>query len=256
MDPAPPRDALGNASRRQPRLAWASLILGGLGLVGSVAVVGGVLGLAGLVLGVQHLRTHRQGRRIGWAGVSFSGLAFVSSVAFLAFYTVLLPRMMRGDGGFQPGFPGHGSWVGREAPDFEVSRLDGSRMKLSEFRGRAVVLDFWATWCGPCVEEVPHLARLQREVGEDSLVVIGLSREDRVVLKKFAATRDVPYPLASLEHVDLPEPYSGVRAYPTTFFLDASGVIREVVVGYQDFDSLRRLATAVGETGPTPAAAR
>ncbi len=249
MDSTPSSTAVRSAPRRLPRLALASLILGGIGLAGSVAVVGGALALVGLVAGVVHLRTNRQARAMGWVGVGFSSLAVLGSVAFAVFYMAVLPGMMPG-GGRQHRTRGHEGWVGREAPDFEVARLDGSRMKLSDFRGRRVVLDFWATWCGPCVMEVPHLARLQREIGEDALVVIGLSREDRVVLKKFADKRDVPYPIASIEHADISEPYASVRAYPTTFFIDDSGVIRDVVVGYHDFDALRRLAVPAGNTTP------
>ncbi len=226
---------------RTPRLALASLVLGILGLVGSVVVFGSILAFVGLALGVTHLRRSNQARAMGWAGVSFSLAAMVCSFGFAAFYVRMLPQMVAGlEQGTGSG--GYAAWVGKPAPDFEVTQLDGTRLKLSDLRGQRVVLDFWATWCGPCVMEIPHFAKLHREHASESLTILGLSREDRVVLKKFVETHDVPYTVASVENVELPEPYAGVRSIPTTFFIDASGTVQEVLVGYHDFESLKRLA--------------
>jgi len=224
----------------------ASLVLGILGLVGSVVVLGALLAFVGLVLGLVHLRRSANARSMGWAGVSFSIVGILCSVGFAAFYALALPRMMTGlEHG--SGAVGYGAWVGKPAPDFEVTKLDGTRLKLSDLRGKRVVLDFWATWCGPCVMEIPHLAKLQLENGGETLSVVGLSQEDRVVLKKFTETHDVPYSIASVSEVDLPEPYASIRSIPTTFFIDESGILRDVVVGYHDFDALKRLALGEGE---------
>lgn len=233
---------------RTPRLALASLVLGILGLAGSVVVFGGILAFVGLAFGVMHLRRNTQARAMGWAGVSFSLAAMVCSFGFAAFYVRMLPQMVAGlEQG--PGSAGYAEWVGKPAPDFEVTKLDGTRLKLSDLRGQRVVLDFWATWCGPCVMEIPHFSKLHREHGNESLTILGLSREDRVVLKKFVETHDVPYSVASVEKVDLPEPYAGIRSIPTTFFIDASGTLQDVVVGYHDFESLKRLALGTGNPG-------
>jgi peroxiredoxin len=233
---------------RTPRLALASLILGILGLAGSVVVFGSILAFVGLALGATHLRRSRQARAMGWAGVSFSLAAMVCSFGFAAFYVRMLPQMVAGiqQG---PGSAGYAAWVGKLAPDFEVTKLDGTRLKLSDLRGQRVILDFWATWCGPCVMEIPHFSKLHREHGRDSLTVLGLSREDRVVLKRFVETHDVPYAIASVENVELPEPYGAIRSIPTTFFIDASGTIQEVVVGYHDFEALKRSALGTEHPG-------
>lgn len=241
MDPTIVSSNVPAGSRRVPRLAVASLVLGILGLAGSVVVLGGLLAAVGLVLGLIHLRRSATARSMAWAGVGLSMGGLLCSAGVAVFLAVALPRMM-------PGMPvdrgpaNYSSWVGKPAPDFEVIALDGSPKKLSDLRGQRVVLDFWATWCGPCVMEIPHLAKLQRQSGRGELSVVGLSREDRSVLKKFTETHDVPYLIASVGDMDLPEPYAGIRSIPTTFFIDESGVIRDVVVGYHDFTALEKLA--------------
>lgn len=253
MDPTFPNAGASSVPSRTPRLALASLLLGLLGLVGSVVVLGAALAFVGLALGVIHLRKGVGARAMGWAGVGFSVAAIVLSMGFAVFYAMAVPRMMAGMQNVQrmqnPMLGGYAAWMGKPAPDFEVTTLDGSKLKLSDLRGRRVVLDFWATWCGPCVMEIPHLAKLQREVGSEALSVVGLSREDRAVLKSFADAHNLPYAVASVADADLPEPYEGIRSIPTTFFIDEGGLIRNAVVGYHDFESLKRLAMGSGEAG-------
>ncbi len=241
MDPTRLSSNVPAGSHRVPRLAVASLVLGILGLGGSVVVLGGLLAAVGLVLGLIHLRRSTTARSMAWAGVALSMGGLLCSAGVAVFLAVALPRMTPGMQ-INRGSANYSAWVGKPAPDFEVIALDGSPKKLSDLRGQRVVLDFWATWCGPCVMEIPHLAKLQRQSDGGGLSVVGLSREDRSVLKKFTETHDVPYLIASVGDVDLPEPYAGIRSIPTTFFIDESGVIRDVVVGYHDFETLEKLA--------------
>lgn len=79
-------------------------------------------------------------------------------------------------------------WEGRSAPDLAITTTDGATLRLSELRGRAVILDYWATWCGPCVREIPHLQKVADEFSQD-LVVIGISSESMSDLQKFARAK-------------------------------------------------------------------
>lgn len=231
-----------------PRLAVASLVLGIVGLATSFLLLGAIPALVGVVLGGIHLRQRSDARLMGWSGVWLSLLALVAAGCFLVLYAVGLRQLTQFH---QPsrgleGAAGFASWKGKEAPDFEIATVDGDRMRLSDFKGRRVVIDFWATWCPPCVQEIPHFIQLRKDYPEDALVIIGLSQEDRAVLKPFKTGKGINYPVASTAGGDLPEPFSRVHSIPTTFFLDSAGRIEEVVVGYHDYEALRRCATGPG----------
>jgi peroxiredoxin len=237
-------------------LAVASLVLGFLALLSSVVLVGAFFGLVGLVLGVLHLarRTGRNG--LAWAGVVLSVLGIVASIGVAAWAlpkvkNVLqktLVRMAAEESGFE-------DWKGVAAPDFTVKTLDGAQLKLSDLRGKRVIVDFWATWCPPCVKEIPHFIQLRKEFPETELAILGISNEDEPTLREFVRRKGINYPIASADN--LPAPYKNVTAIPTTFFIDRRGVIQEVLVGYHDLESLRKHANAPDSTGePKPAPAR
>lgn len=229
-----------------PGLAIASLVLGILGTLLSVVLVGAFLGLVGLVLGALHLARRKDARRLAWSGVGLSALGVLATAGFFALYTVSLRQITGGQPGgiVRTGGPEFSEWHGKPAPDFEVPLLDGSSLRLADLRGKRVVLDFWATWCPPCVREIPHFSRIHREVSTNDLVIVGISSEDRAVLKPFVQAKDVPYPVASSVNRSLPEPFSQVAAIPTTFFLDRRGRIQHVAVGYHDYATLLEHATA------------
>lgn len=188
---------------------------------------------------------------MAWLGFWLSAMSLVASVGFLLLYALGLRHMAGTMGG--PRMAPQASmesWLGKPCPDFSVTTLDGTSIRMSEFAGRRVVVNLWATWCGPCVQEIPHFIALSREVPTNELVILGFSPEDRTVLKAFAAQRGMAYPLASLAGVELPPPFHGIGALPTTFFLDREGRIEDVAVGYQDLETLRKRAL-----GGAPAAA-
>lgn len=226
---------------RQPRLglAIASLVLGIVALLLSFVLIGVVLGLVGLTLGIVHLRQPQQPRGMAIGGVALSILAILASIGFAAFYYAAYQKFKsaaaeEGDGS--------DAWQGVAAPDITITTLDGSTIKLSDLKGKRVVLDFWATWCPPCVKEIPHFIKLRSEVSTNELVIIGLSEEERSVLEPFIKKRGINYPIASTK--DLPSPYSDVTGIPTTFFIDRKGIIQSVLVGYHDFEDLREYAIA------------
>jgi thiol-disulfide isomerase/thioredoxin len=122
--------------------------------------------------------------------------------------------------------PANGQLIGAIAPDFELQTLDGANFRLSSLRGKAVLLNFWATWCGPCKVEMPWFVELQKEYGPQGFQIIGVAMDDASTddIAKFAKDMGVDYPiLLGKEAVGLS--YGGVNVLPTTFFLDRSGKV-------------------------------
>lgn len=113
---------------------------------------------------------------------------------------------------------------GEPAPDFELVSIDGGKMKLSDFRGKAVLLNFWATWCGPCKIEMPWFVELQKEYGPQGLQVVGVAMDeaDQEDIAKFARDMRVNYPIL-IGKDEVGTSYGGVNVLPTTFFIDRDG---------------------------------
>jgi peroxiredoxin len=115
---------------------------------------------------------------------------------------------------------------GVPAPDFELTSLDGKRVKLSDFRGKAVLLNFWATWCSPCKVEMPWFVDLQKKYGNDGLVILGIAMDDTDTPKiaQFASEMGVNYPVL-LGTDKVSEQYGNVDYLPTSFYIDREGRI-------------------------------
>jgi len=128
---------------------------------------------------------------------------------------------------------------GRAAPSFAVRTLDGKMFRMSENKGRPVVLDFWATWCAPCRATMPHLDRIQERYQADGLVVIGLSVDEAgpSSVKHFADRLKIHFRLAMADE-KLLDQYGPIRQIPTTFFIDRRGVVVRRTVGYLDAETL------------------
>ena len=122
--------------------------------------------------------------------------------------------------------------IGSAAPDFTLVNMKGDKVQLSSFKGKAVVLDFWATWCEPCKLEMPWMVDLQKKYGPQGLQMIGVAMDDAddQTINEFARKMGVNYPvLRGTETVaDL---YGGLDGLPATFFLDRSGKIVDEGVG-------------------------
>jgi peroxiredoxin len=122
---------------------------------------------------------------------------------------------------------------GHDAPDFVLTDLQGHSVKLSDLRGKAVVLNFWATWCPPCKEEIPWFVELQKRYGTEGLQVVGVSMDDdgdQKAVAKFAAENSINYPVL-LGKEKVAEQYGGIDYLPTTFYIDRNGVVMERVFG-------------------------
>jgi thiol-disulfide isomerase/thioredoxin len=135
------------------------------------------------------------------------------------------------------------------APDFTLKTLDGQEITLSKLKGKVILLDFWATWCGPCRESIPHLVHLYKTYQKNGLEVIGmnLDRGDIETVRRFAKSMNIPYPIVST-----PEEVSrnfGITGFPTAVFIDKEGKVREKIVG---FNSVVLTAKVVDLTSEKP----
>lgn len=106
------------------------------------------------------------------------------------------------------------------APDFTLKGVDGNDLNLSSLKGKVVIIDFWATWCPPCREEIPGFIELYKKYKDQGLEIIGISVDkDENKLKKFVTDNGVNYPIVSFTK-DVTEAYGGIQSIPTTFILD------------------------------------
>ena len=114
------------------------------------------------------------------------------------------------------------------APDFETADLDGQPFRLSALRGRVVVLNFWATWCGPCRAELPAFAALHRALGPEGAEFVGvaLDEEGWAVVAPFVAARGLPYRQLVDQGATIARAYGGITTVPTTVFIDRRGNVR------------------------------
>jgi peroxiredoxin len=125
---------------------------------------------------------------------------------------------------------------GQQAHDFTLQSLDGKTIHLSDFRGKAVLLNFWATWCEPCKLEMPWFVDLQKQYGAQGLQVVGVAMDDADVedIAKFAKEMDVDYPiLVGKESARdaIGNDYGGVPFLPESFFISRDGRILDKVLG-------------------------
>jgi thiol-disulfide isomerase/thioredoxin len=136
--------------------------------------------------------------------------------------------------------------TGKPAPEFAVSDLKGTHLALSDWKGRIVLLDFWATWCGPCREDAPALETLYRSYGRNDLVIVGVSvNEARETVERFLIQHPHSYPtVLSLENEFMP-PYR-IYSLPTYIVIDRHGLVSTAVHGDQGLSELRKLLRSAG----------
>jgi len=123
---------------------------------------------------------------------------------------------------------------GQAAPNFTVSTTSGQQVSLENYRGRVLVLDFFATWCQPCRASIPHLVGMNKKYGQQGLYVLGMSADEdgERAVKAFADKYRITYPVALAGESTLAD--FGVRSVPVMFVIDKKGRVAEVFRGFTD----------------------
>jgi len=143
-----------------------------------------------------------------------------------------------------PGFEGS-EILNHAAPDFELKTGAGERIRLSDYRGKVVLLNFWATWCGPCRRELPTVAKLYSEFKDSGLVVFGVNDEDKSTARKYLEQEGLALPFLDDSSQKAHRLYH-VTAIPTVFLIDPKGNVVKYFRGGHDEESLRAALKTVG----------
>ena len=138
--------------------------------------------------------------------------------------------------------------VGAKAPDFELKTLDGQQVKLTDFRGKKVILNFWATWCPPCKAEMPHMQNfyLKNQNKDVTLLAVNLTSSDKGldVVDEFVKDYQLTFPILLDTEGVVGNMYK-VYSIPTSYILDSKGIITQKIVGPMDEDRMNQLITSI-----------
>ena len=134
-------------------------------------------------------------------------------------------------------------FLNKPFPALEVNALEGGQaLDTSGFKGKVLLVDFWATWCGPCRIVIPEIASLYEQRAKDGLVVVGVTDEEAKEVNTFLGKQDkpIPYPIA-LDPNNVTNKVYMVNALPTIFVVDRKGTVREVFIGAGKFEEVEKL---------------
>ncbi|HUW18411.1 MAG TPA: TlpA disulfide reductase family protein [Sedimentisphaerales bacterium] len=132
--------------------------------------------------------------------------------------------------------PIYQAWYGKPAPDFTLTDITGKQHKLSDYRGKNVMLVFWATWCRPCLIEIPHLIALQNVMGKDKLAILAVSYISPIntaeMVRSFVQENErINYTVFSTDDRTMPAPYNAIEGIPSSFFINPEGRIKLATSG-------------------------
>jgi peroxiredoxin len=143
--------------------------------------------------------------------------------------------------------------VGSQAPDFQLSLLEGGEMSLGDHTGEVVLLNFWATWCPPCRVEMPALQEAYDELGAQGFTVLAVNwteSDDVDLIGPYAQELELSFPILLDEESLVTEDLYNVIGFPTSIFIDRDGTVREIVIGPLALDELRGKIEALLDEAP------
>lgn len=129
----------------------------------------------------------------------------------------------------------NGIEIGKSAPDFELTKLDGTNVKLSDLKGKKVILNFWATWCGPCQQEMPDMEAFYNEHKENvEILAVNYTPSEKgggeEKVSNFIKEKGITFPVLLDKNIDVTTAYK-VITIPTSYFIDTKGVIQDKFIG-------------------------
>lgn len=142
----------------------------------------------------------------------------------------------------------------KPAADFSIPDLEGKLVSLSDYKGQIVMINFWATWCSPCREEIPHFVEFQKKYGPEGFTILGLTIDtiDPEEVKEFAIEYKMNYPILYLgkQSKQVQKDYGNFRGIPTSFLIDRDGLIIRKVTGLMEKSFWdKEIRTALKEQG-------
>jgi TonB family protein len=159
----------------------------------------------------------------------------------------------------RPVASGHADLIGKDAIAFALEDLDGNRVDLQTLKGKVALLDFWASWCGPCVAELPHIEKLHKDFKDRGLVVLGVNNEDVEVAREFVKRKGYTFTTLFDEEREVTRKY-GVSGIPQVFIIDREGKVKWHALGYgpgKEFELRNAVEKVLKDINPpAPASAR
>jgi cytochrome c biogenesis protein CcmG/thiol:disulfide interchange protein DsbE len=127
----------------------------------------------------------------------------------------------------------------QQAPDFTLPDINDNKLSLSKFKGKIVILNFWATWCPPCKKEIPELNKIYAEYKDKGIEIIGITLDKPEKVKEFMEKQNIDYPVV-IGSREISKDYGNIVSIPTLFIIDKQGRIYKKNIGFKGGDALEK----------------